>query len=97
MAEKKRIRKKSIVIQSSTFRLESFNEKYITEEYVGWLKNKEIGRQIVHAHPSVTLNDVRDYCIKLINSKNNYFLAIIMNEGNKHIGNVRLDLLITIN
>ena len=81
--------KEPVIIQGSNFRLESFSEKYITEEYVNWLKDEEIIKVIISANPNITIEDVRDYCHKMMESKENYFFAIVTNE-NKHIGNLRL-------
>ena len=79
-----------IIIQGSNFRLESFSEKYITEEYVSWLRDREIIEVIISANPNVTINDIKEYCHKMMESKKNYFFAIVMNEDDKHIGNLRL-------
>lgn len=80
----------SIIINGSSFRLEEFSDQYITNEYLSWLTNPEIHKNILHAHPNITLEEVRDYCYTLMSSKTDYFFAIVVNEGDIHIGNVRL-------
>lgn len=79
-----------ILIHGSNFRLESFNDKYVTEEYVSWLRDKEIAEVIISANPNVTIENVQDYCQKMMESNDNYFFAIVMNANDKHIGNLRL-------
>ena len=82
--------KVKMIIHGSAFYLESFNEKYVTEEYVSWLKNSDIFGRIAHANPNVTIDDVRSYSNQLVESDDAYFFAIVMKKSNKHVGNVKL-------
>lgn len=82
--------KKSVIIEGSRFKLKSFNEKYITDKYVNWLKNKAINKVIVKAEPDITLSEIDRYCRKLMDSEYDYFFAIVMDKNGQHIGNVRI-------
>lgn len=82
--------KEPIIIHGSIFTLESFSDKMITEEYLSWLKDEEVNRYLLKPEKTITMDQARYYCKELMQSNNNYFLAIIVNDINKHIGNVRL-------
>ncbi len=77
-------------MKGEKFRLETFRDKYITQDYVHWLRSKEINKLIIHSGENITFEEVRNYCNTLLDSQDNIFLAIVINEDNKHIGNVRL-------
>jgi RimJ/RimL family protein N-acetyltransferase len=68
--------------------LHPFAERFITEEYLAWLRDAEVTRFIVKAGLDVTLPDVRAFCHRLIESPDDFFFAIV--HDGRHIGNARL-------
>ena len=77
-------------IKGKNINLESFSDKFITEEYLSWLRDEKINKYLIKPKKDITLTDAKKYCEHLMKSEDNYFFAIITHEGNKHIGNVRL-------
>ena len=70
--------------------LESFSERFITNAYVGWLRDPEINRYLVQPDKDTTLEEVRAYCHSLMSSGTDRFFAILDREAGAHIGNLRL-------
>ena len=82
--------KNDIEIKGDGFSLVSFNINYITDEYLAWLKDSSVNSYLVRPNNQITNEVAFEYCKKLIDSKNNIFLAILASGDNKHIGNVRI-------
>ena len=71
-------------------RLVDFEEVYLTEIYLSWLRNSQVNRYLVKPSSQITFNEARSYCLGLLESSDNYFLAILHRQTGRHIGNVRL-------
>jgi len=82
--------KKPLLLEGNNVKLVSFREEFITEEYLSWLRDEQINKYLIKPNRDITLTDAKRYCENLMKSQDNYFFAIITHEGNKHIGNVRL-------
>jgi RimJ/RimL family protein N-acetyltransferase len=80
----------AIKLSGALVELESFSERFITDTYLGWLRDTEINRYLVEPNQDTTLADVRDYCHRLISSERDYFFAILDRVTGRHIGNLRL-------
>jgi len=76
------------IIEGDNLILEKFSDKFLTQEYLDWVKEPKMN--IIHSHPTMTMEELRNYCYKLMNSKKDYLFAIVVKDNNKHIGNVRL-------
>lgn len=77
-------------IIGETVRLESFSDTYLTDRYLNWLKNEKVNQYLIKPDKDITLYEARQYCQSLLESDNNYFLAIIYKNTNTHIGNLRV-------
>ena len=69
-----------------------FGQEHITEQYLGWLNDKEMSEIILSADTKMTLEECRAYAEALILSNDENFFAITTNDTSKHIGNFRLGL-----
>lgn len=77
-------------IEGRTVALEPFAERFVSDSYLGWLKDDETTRWLVKAGPSVGLDEVRAFCRTMIDSADDCFFAIVDKTDGAHIGNVRL-------
>ena len=78
------------ILTGSQIALACFNEENITDKYVAWLKDDEVNKFLRKPNKNITIEEVREYCLSLLASDDNYFFAIIHNQSTEHIGNVRL-------
>lgn len=65
----------------------------VTKEYVGWLNDPEVNRYLEIRFARHTLKNVKEFVKKASQNKNLVFLAIIRKDTNKHIGNIKLDMI----
>jgi len=77
-------------IEGGSVVLKAFSHKFITEEYLQWLHDSKVNKYLVKPRSSTTLADVKAYCEDLMQSDDNYFFALLLRSGGRHIGNVRL-------
>ncbi len=78
----------SEVIKTERLLLEPLSEKYLTQEYVGWLNNPKVVRYSEQRHHKHTMESCREY-IKSFHETPNYIWAISVVGANlEHIGNI---------
>lgn len=75
------------IIRTDRLYIESFSEKYLTATYVNWLNDKEVVKYSEQRFKHHSLDSCREYWRSFIGSPN-YFWAIVLKDGNKHIGNI---------
>ena len=77
------------MIKGERIFLRPLAEADVTERYLGWLHDPEVTRYLtlVRHNPPADLQELRDY---LASRPGRLFLAIILREGNRHIGNIKL-------
>jgi RimJ/RimL family protein N-acetyltransferase len=61
-----------------------------TETYVSWLNDEEIKQRLDSHYPVQTLDSVKDYIQKNSQDPKSLFLAIVLKDGDRHIGNIKL-------
>lgn len=86
IVKKKKIKK----IIGSKIILEPFNLKFVSENYLSWMNDKETTKFIEKAKNDNSISDLNSFARKMINSKSDYFFAIILKKNLLHIGNVKL-------
>ena len=62
----------------------------VTSEYVAWLNDPRVNRYMetrFHCHERI---DVEAFVKSMREKGNVYFLAIVLNEDNRHVGNIKL-------
>ena len=70
--------------------LKPFSVKFVSEDYLNWMNDKETSRFISKADKKISLNDLFEFTNEMINSEVDYFFAILLKINNLHVGNVRL-------
>lgn len=77
-----------MIIEGRHIYLRLLTEADATEKYLGWLHDQEVTRYLRVRHsPPASLQELRDY----IGSRSGrLFLAIILKDGDRHIGNIKL-------
>lgn len=62
----------------------------VTDRYVGWLNDPEVNRCLEIRFTPHTKDSVRGYLDKMAADEENVFLAIVLNDGDVHIGNLKI-------
>jgi [ribosomal protein S5]-alanine N-acetyltransferase len=63
-----------------------FSQEFITNQYIGWLNNKELMKFSEQRHNDHTQKSCTDYYLSFENSDN--LLYAILNNDKEHVGNV---------
>lgn len=64
--------------------------KDCTQEYVNWLNDKEINQFLETRWAQQDIESIRDFVAKMRNDSSSYLFAIIYNDDNSHVGNIKL-------
>ncbi|MFA4876146.1 MAG: GNAT family protein [Methanoregula sp.] len=70
--------------------LRPMNEKDVEGSYIRWLNDKDICHGNSHHIFPYTRNDALDYIKNTSESGSDLILAVVLNEGDRHIGNISL-------
>ena len=60
------------------------------ERYLSWLNDPDVNRYLETRHTPQTDNTIRQYVSAELSSTDSYLLAIIDNNTDEHVGNIRL-------
>lgn len=85
-----------IKILSDKLKIVPMKKKHISKDYISWLKNKKINKYLEIRHQKITYPGIINYINGLRSNKNLECFAI-ENENCKHIGNIFITKLDTIN
>jgi len=77
-------------IELADVKLVQFDLSFVNHVYLGWLKNDMVNKYLLKPRNNIDIVEAKKYCTDLITSDNNYFLGIIDNKLETHIGNVRV-------
>ena len=77
-------------IDGSRLHLRSVRSSDVTESYVSWLNDPEVNRYLEIRFSSHTLESVRAYVEDMAASSDYVFLAIVLNDGTRHVGNIKI-------
>lgn len=61
-----------------------------TETYRKWINDPEVVRYTESRFSTVTLGDIKNYIEKELKKADCVFMAIVLKEKNKHIGNIKV-------
>lgn len=61
-----------------------------TERYVAWLNDPEVSRYLETRFTVQTLETIRSFVAGMVESPHSYQFAICENEGERHVGNVKV-------
>lgn len=62
----------------------------VSEDYVGWLGDAEVGRYLESRFTDHTLDSTRDYVAGLVDHPDNLFLGIRCHGLGRHVGNIKI-------
>jgi len=77
-------------IEGQKIVLEPFSEYYLSENYLAWLRDDMVTRYLVKGGADINMAEVRNFCRSMIESRDDFFFAIVVRDGDRHVGNVRL-------
>jgi [ribosomal protein S5]-alanine N-acetyltransferase len=61
-----------------------------SEEYVNWLNDKDVNQYLESRFEVASMENLRSFIEITLLSKDNYFFAIVDNQTDKHIGNIKI-------
>lgn len=70
--------------------LEGISVKHVSQRYVDWLNDKEVCKDNRHGVGDNTIEKTRKYVESVDRSDTDAVFAIIMKDGDKHVGNISL-------
>lgn len=76
-------------IETKRLYLFKVTSEFCTENYLSWLHDKEVNKYLDSGIMPQTIDDLVKYVNEL--PKTTLFLAIVIKETNKHIGNIKID------
>jgi len=80
---------KASLIESSRLIFEPLSTAHVSENYVSWLNDPEVFKYL-ETGGNLTVPLLQEF-LEGVEKKNILFWAIILKEGNKHIGNIKID------
>lgn len=78
----------SRIIETKRLTIFPFSDKFITNEYVGWLNNPEIVRFSEQRHKNHSIESCKDYWLTFSGTLNYFWAITLKNKGYEHIGNI---------
>ncbi|MBI2577995.1 MAG: GNAT family N-acetyltransferase [Candidatus Wildermuthbacteria bacterium] len=85
-----KIRKENLRLDGERVYLRPVVQSDATDEYVGWLNDPEINRFLESRFVLHTKAALKEYIQKKFEDSDTVFLAIILKETGRHIGNIKL-------
>ncbi len=76
-------------IETQRLYLYKITEDFCNDNYLSWLHDKEVNKYLDSGNLPQTINDLVVYVKNIPN--NALFLAIVLKENSKHIGNIKID------
>ena len=77
-------------IEGDKVLLKPFSLKFVNDNYLAWMNDKEVTKFIYKAKDHISLNDLTLFANKMVKSDYDYFFAILIKKTQLHVGNVRL-------
>jgi RimJ/RimL family protein N-acetyltransferase len=71
--------------------LRPVTEADATPAYVSWLNDPETTRYMESGRRAETVESIREYIARLEGREDARFLAIVLNDGDRHVGNLKLE------
>jgi [ribosomal protein S5]-alanine N-acetyltransferase len=77
-------------LDGDTIFLRPLGSEDITETYLRWLTNPEIGRFLETRHRPQTMQTIRDF-VERVNARDDEFLfGIFLKDNDRHVGNIKV-------
>lgn len=81
---------KGDTIQGEKIYLRPVNIQDANQDYCRWMNDPEVTRYTESRFSAHTLEDIKVYIERESESKDSIFLAIVLKENNRHIGNIKI-------
>lgn len=78
-----------VAIETDNLILKPMQIEFATEKYCAWLNDKDVNKYL-EIFEEQTIDNLKKYVENAVKSKL-YFWAICLKNGNKHIGNIKID------
>ncbi|MDD5680708.1 MAG: GNAT family protein [Candidatus Omnitrophica bacterium] len=82
--------RKDVMIEGDRIYLRKVRLSDANNSYLRWLNDEEVSRFLESRFKKWTMAGLRKYIKAITGNPDNLFLAIILKEGNRHIGNIKL-------
>ncbi|MGE3540907.1 MAG: GNAT family N-acetyltransferase [Candidatus Tectimicrobiota bacterium] len=77
-------------LQSARLYLREVRPSDVTDTYYRWMNDPEVTRYLESRFTPYAREGLREYVLGKLGDRDNVFLAIILHEGERHIGNIKL-------
>jgi len=78
------------VVRAARLYLRPMRETDATETYCGWLNDPEVNQYLESRFERATVDSVREFIREKTGDEREPFFAIVLNDGDRHIGNIKL-------
>ena len=79
----------NLIFKSKRFLIKTITQKECTKNYVNWIVKEKFIEYKLNNKPNIS--SLKNY----VKKKNNKFFFVIFSKSNKHIGNIKFDLIDT--
>jgi RimJ/RimL family protein N-acetyltransferase len=62
----------------------------VTDQYYRWINDAEVNQYLETRFRPTTMDNLREFVAGKLADRDNVFLAILVKDGNRHIGNIKL-------
>lgn len=80
----------SAFIEGERLYLRGLTLEDASEKYLGWMHEPEVTQYLESRFYPHSLESLREFISRMQHDRNNVFLAIVLKDGDRHIGNIKL-------
>lgn len=84
---------KKFLIMGKRIYLRKIISSDANKKYVSWMNDRRVNRFLESRFKKWSIRDLKSYIKMIDKSGDNLFLAIILKNGDKHIGNIKIGLI----
>ena len=77
-------------IEGASIYLRDVRDTDVNETYRGWMNDPEVNQYLESRFSPATLESIGDFVRTHIADRNHVFLAIVLRDGDRHVGNIKL-------
>ncbi len=78
------------IIHGDRLYLRPIRQTDVSQRYCDWLNDSEVNRYLETRYQAQTMDDIAEFVRQKIASMDEYLTAICLNDGDRHIGNIKL-------
>jgi len=82
--------KSSLLIRGRRIYLRKISLKDINKDYISWMNDAQVVRFLESRFQKWSIKKIKAYVKEVKNKPDYLFLAIVLNNGKKHIGNIKI-------